>query len=244
MASLYGSGETKDLQALLQGVNLLGQEISDSTALKGKNDPGASALESVTATITKGAGAAVAALGGTSAVTAFIGKSWGNNVGSRTSIIFGASIVAAASVLALAVLIASDLRARSQSQSAMYNARAAVVIEFMKFFPPPSPKAQAAPKSDNQAGKPAAEPAAPSTCLSKVESALVFLATTQQRGVRVSVDGNQPDSGVMTGIREHKGDLQISVQLDGLDAPTWFAVGDVHLVSIPAPRALPEGEQD
>ena len=229
MAALYGSGETKDLQTLLQGVNLLGQEISDSTALKGKNDPGASALESVTATITKGAGAAVAALGGTSAVTAFIGKFWDGNSDSRTSIVFGASIVSAASVLALALLIASDLRARSQSQSAMYNARAAVVIQFMKFFPPPSSKAEAPAPSGQKAGEHPPASTTISTGLTKVESALVFLAATRQPGVRVTIEDNQPGSGVMSGIREHKGDLQISVQLDGLETPTWFALGNVHL---------------
>lgn len=71
MAELSDDDELENLKALLQSVNLLGQKVSEDSN-EGKNDSGATALESVITTVGKRASIAVASLGGVSVVSAWV----------------------------------------------------------------------------------------------------------------------------------------------------------------------------
>ena len=152
---VYGSGTLKDLQTLLQGLNLLGQDIS-TPGRPAENDPGTWALESAATSVTMLGGKLVTALGGLSVVGAAIAAFWkGSNDSIRVPAIWSLGIVAAAAAIALALLIASDLRARAYGQRAMYDARSVVAAEFLKLSKPaPVPTPAPAPQS-----KAAAEPA-------------------------------------------------------------------------------------
>lgn len=129
---IYNAGSLGDLQTLLRGLNLLGQDVSTSGDA-GSADPGASALESVTSSATKVVGTIATALGITTAsFAAAASKFWKDNGTVHGDVVWGLSVVAGASALALALVVLGDLRARAQGQEAMYSARQAITVEFLR----------------------------------------------------------------------------------------------------------------
>jgi hypothetical protein len=265
---IYGTVNLTDLQKILQGLNLLGQDISNADD-KGNpaQDPGSQALESLVTRTTKWFGGAVAALGGTSAVTAFIGKFWSSNSNAHTTILWGGSIVAAASAVGVAVIVAGDLLSRARGQAAIYDARREITVQFMKLAgpkPSPSPKADTAttgeaPKTDAPTPSPtdaASEPAnTDGTAPTPLQSTLITAATTRQKGVIVITTGSKPGWGELDDISQMDKKVQLHVKSSDGSTNDWYPLEDVRLVKIieppdgsaafaavtPAPEVLGDG---
>lgn len=205
--SVYGSGELSDLQSLLRGINLLGQDIS-TVGESGKADPGAVALESVSTSAAKIAGSAVTGVGGASAVVAATGKFWATNASLHGTLVWGFSILAATCLLALAIIVASDLRARARGHEAVYNARGQITAEFLRRSAP----AQKASSADH-------------TGLGAEHVALIALAAGH-RDVAATVP-NGPAR--LRGIRQSAAEgVMLYVRLDD-GANDWVALKDVRL---------------
>jgi hypothetical protein len=90
-------------------------------------------IESSALAINKGWAAIVAAVGGGGALATALGGFYGGQPnGVKQAMIWGAAVVLAASVLAIALIIRSDVSGRAAATVATYRARADVVDVFLK----------------------------------------------------------------------------------------------------------------
>jgi hypothetical protein len=118
------------LDDLLQGINLLGAD-SDRTGGVVAPSQGVAIIESGATAMSKWWSAAVAALGGTSAIAAVATRFWsGTSGGTRIAVVVAVAAVVAASLIALAIIVSSDVRGRATGATAVYYARATVAKEF------------------------------------------------------------------------------------------------------------------
>jgi hypothetical protein len=127
-----GTDILQPLQDILHGVDMLGNGDSTGGAF---SSPAQSVaiIESTATALTKWWAGAIAALGGATAITTAATRFWDNLSGSGRAAIIGASgFVIAAALIALAVIIRSDLQARSAGAAALYAGRAAVAVKLLE----------------------------------------------------------------------------------------------------------------
>ena len=117
-----------ELQKDLRGLNLLGLKVG---LARDETDTGADVLESTVTRLTKWITGLVAGFGGISAAT--VGATWdklSDHV--KVATMYGLGFVLAAGVLAIGILVSSDLRSRAAGQVAIYNARRDITTEYMR----------------------------------------------------------------------------------------------------------------
>lgn len=135
------------LQSTLKGINLLGDSNDQGSAFKAP-DMSVAIIESTATTLTKGWSTVIAAVGGASVVTGAVSAFWtGQSSGIRIALVAGIAGVLAAVAIALAIIISSDVRGRANGASAIYAARAAITVQFLREAYDASAKAAAAPAS-------------------------------------------------------------------------------------------------
>jgi len=120
------------LDDLLTGINLLGP---DGAATGGVTAPAQSVaiIESGATALSKWWSTAVAGLGGVAAITAVATRFWnGVQGGTRIAVVAGVAGVVAASLIALAIIVGSDVRGRALGATAVYAARAKIAVEFLE----------------------------------------------------------------------------------------------------------------
>jgi hypothetical protein len=127
------------LEQLLQDLSILGtpdavtKAQTSSTAVRGGLPVSVSIIEAGATAASKGWAAAVAAVGGATAVWAAVTDFWnGQAVQTRGTLIIGAAIVVAACALAAAFIMTGDVRARGQGAAAQYYARSLIASEFLR----------------------------------------------------------------------------------------------------------------
>lgn len=222
---IYGTGTLTDLQKLLQGLNLLGQDISQPGD-SGEHDPGASSVESVATMTTKVAGTVAGTLGITTAGFAtWASRFWSSNPSVHSSVVWALAIAAAAAALTFGIVVSSDLRARARGQGAMYDARKAIAVEFIKHstaaattsIAGSSAQPQAAGGGGNGGGSTtqsnvaAAPPKAP---LTAEQVALVALAAAHQDAPVTVPKGTARLRGIIRSDDQSGCGVQLGVHLD------------------------------
>lgn len=109
-----------------------GEARSASTALTGL-PVSVSIIEAGATAASKAWAAALAALGGGTAVWAAVTDFWNGQVPqTRGTLVIAAAIVVAACALGAALIMYGDVRARGQGAAAQYYARASVASEFLR----------------------------------------------------------------------------------------------------------------
>ncbi|MGH3189579.1 MAG: hypothetical protein ACRDPY_08155 [Streptosporangiaceae bacterium] len=123
------------LQTLLQGVNLLGKTTADKLppGTTADNDPGAQVLESTASAIAKKAAPVVASLGGITAIGSAIGSfATSTDDSVRVAALGGAGAVLVAVILGFSYIVSTDLKSRTNGAIAMYEARKAITLQFLR----------------------------------------------------------------------------------------------------------------
>ena len=123
------------IQALLRGMQVLpnaGDVQGPGGTFLGPPDSVA-VLEAGASSFSKWWALAVGALGGTAAIGTAVTRFWdGQPTSIRASLVASAAFVVAATVIAIAIVVSSDVRARGQAQMAVYAAREAVAVAFLQ----------------------------------------------------------------------------------------------------------------
>ena len=126
------------LAQLLQGLGLLGKpedlQGADGAASAFSGPPQSVAiLEAGATAFSKWWTAAIAALGGATAITAAANKFWlGTDSNTHVALVAGAAFVIGAALIAIGLMVTSDVRARGEGQAALYQMRAHLASVFLR----------------------------------------------------------------------------------------------------------------
>jgi hypothetical protein len=141
-------GDENDLltpaEKLLTGLDLLGPDGAGG-GIASPPAQSVAILEANATALSKGWATVIAAVGGISVVTGSVSAFWtGQSSGIRIALIAGVAGVLAAAAIALAIIVSSDVRGRATGATAIYAARAAITVEFLRgayqaSAPPPPP---------------------------------------------------------------------------------------------------------
>jgi hypothetical protein len=127
------------LEQLLQDLDIKGtpddvlKAQQPSTAVTGGVPVSVSIIEAGATAASKGWAAAIATLGGGTALWAAVTNFWnGQATQTRGMLVIGAAIVIAACALGSAFIMYGDVRARGQGAAAQYYARSAIASQFLR----------------------------------------------------------------------------------------------------------------
>jgi hypothetical protein len=92
--------------------------------------------------------AALAALGGGTAIWAGVSNFWKSQSNVQNHLVIGAAVIIAASALSIGLIMYGDVRARGQGAAAQYQARATIAAAFLAASPRPAIAAVNNPSAD------------------------------------------------------------------------------------------------
>jgi hypothetical protein len=124
-------------QGLLRGLSILPEEnalrdAKASAAFKGAPDS-VSIIEAGGTALSKGYAGLIALLGGGTAVATAVSGFWeGEANGVRVTLVGGSAVFLAAAVIAIAIIVASDVGGRANGSVAQYQARSAVAVSVLE----------------------------------------------------------------------------------------------------------------
>jgi hypothetical protein len=237
------------IQTLLEGLDVLPTANDLKQANAGATFKGppqsVAVIEAGATALSKWWATAAAALGGTAAITTAATKFWsGQHGGARIALIAGMAGVIGFALLAIAIMVASDVYGRAIATVATYQARAQISCQFLALTQPPaavSSGAAADPSSTPGAGKgqtpgdgPASSPPVTAN-LSPANVALLLAVAGQQALI---THGPSQTHGHLGGIRLTNG--AVEVRLAGADDSTsdggWYPPGEFDNVKYHYPN--------
>src|SRR3954447_25918440 len=124
-------------QQLLRGLSVLPtpEDLANNSAkaaFKGAPDS-VSIIEAGGTALSKGYAGLIALLGGGTAVTAAVTGFWsGEGTGVRIALVAGGAVFLAATVIAIAVIVAADVRGRAAGSVAQYDVRRQVAVSVLE----------------------------------------------------------------------------------------------------------------
>ncbi|MDQ2726768.1 MAG: hypothetical protein M3Y91_02640 [Actinomycetota bacterium] len=207
------------IQEVLRGLSVLpGKDDLGKSRLSatfGGPAPSVAVIEAGATALSKWWSVAVAGLGGTAAISTAATGFWnGQHGGARIALIGGMAAVVAATFVAVAVIVASDVRGRAAGAVAQYNARAQVACQFMALS-----------LGANQAAPSSIDGVAP------VDSALAVLLAAAGKTAEVT---HRPSStkGHLGGIRLGGGKVEVRLVAHGPGQADsgWYPPGEFDLI--------------
>jgi hypothetical protein len=131
------------LKQLLTEINVLGTGDATGGAFSAPSQSVA-ILESGATGLTKWWSTVIAALGGAAGVTAAANNFWQQQKGgTQAALVLATGAVVAAAVIALAIMVSSDVRGRAHGAVAIYEARSRIAVKFLEVSYGASAKAAA-----------------------------------------------------------------------------------------------------
>ncbi len=120
------------LQSLLNALNMLDEDDKSGGTWLGTPSQAAAIIESGATSLAKWWAAVLAALGGGTAAATVATRFWNGEQGTaRVALLASVGAVVVAAVIALALIVSSDIRSRAAGMSAVYAARATVAQKFL-----------------------------------------------------------------------------------------------------------------
>jgi hypothetical protein len=209
-----GNDLVQPLQAILQGINLLGAVAAvppqDGTS------PGVAALEANATSLSKWTSTLVGGSAGLALIGTGIATFWNSideNV--RLAAVAGLSVALVAAIVGIAWIVSADLRARTRGQIAIYEARQAIAMQFMQEALSVSLPTNQPPPAD--AADELDEGSAPSP--TTTESAVIGLAVAgKQAFVSHTPDGRL---GNLSGIRTNGKAIEVGWLAKDSESRDW-----------------------
>lgn len=225
------------LQTVLRQINVLPQP-GDSAKTKGatgalKGTPSSVAvIESGATALSKGWTALIGALGGTTVIVGAVQKFWtGQSGGIRIALVASFAGFMSVTVIAIAIMVGSDVRGRAIGSVARYETRSAVTVAFLEAVANlsmanrPTPGAAGSAENGQAAQAPAVDEAT-----MKLQSLIALASSGVQAAITQAPTGL---SGNLHGLRTSSGELQVLfVPAQPADAAQsdWCSIDDVSLV--------------
>jgi hypothetical protein len=197
-----GDDFASPLAAVLQGIGLLGQDNKDSK--EGLNE-----LQEGALSFSKWLGGLAGAGGLAGVVTAIVGAFSSAHEPTRVALVSGGSLIAVAAVIALALVVQGDARARAASTVAQYEARSQISSAFLTLTSSLLNPSAAATKNGS--------------------SSLLFGFAPPPTRLRVKAKDHDKEMSV-TGVRRTS-DGEVQVKLDDGD---WVPESDVETFHVDA----------
>jgi hypothetical protein len=250
------------LETLEQGLGILPDttDLAKSGAAATFTGPPDSVaiIEAGATALSKWWSVAIAGLGGAAVITSAVTKFWnGQTGGVRIVLIGGIAGLLIASLIAISVMVAADVRGRAQGQVALYMARANVAAQFLQQSasrpasaaaqgnPPAGADAAAAAQGNPPAGADAAAAAqgnppagadavgAPSQALN--QGVPIYLATSSAPALVLHKPSNQ--AGYLAGVRQlDDGTTELLLVRQSDQQTTWCAADDITVTEFTYPR--------
>jgi hypothetical protein len=236
------------LETLEQGLGILPDttDLAKSGAAATFTGPPDSVaiIEAGATALSKWWSVAIAGLGGAAVITSAVTKFWnGQTGGVRIVLIGGIAGLLIASLIAISVMVAADVRGRAQGQVALYMARANVAAQFLQQSasrpasaaaqgnPPAGADAAAAAQGNPPAGADAV--GAPSQALN--QGVPIYLATSSAPALVLHKPSNQ--AGYLAGVRQlDDGTTELLLVRQSDQQTTWCAADDITVTEFTYPR--------
>jgi len=241
-----GNDLVAPLQQILRGINVwaTADELAQANDGKGAiSGPPASVsiIEAGASALSKWWSVAIGAVGGITVITAAITKFWDSETGGeRIAITASIAAVIAAGIVAIAIMVSSDVRGRAAGAVAQYEARAAVATTFLQLTRQSGSGGSAVhivpAASVGNGGSEGSDgnDKAPPNPNTELLTLLSLVGSAQRPAIRDSATGNE---GELRGVRRtDPGDIELRIVTDG-GGQDWLSIDRTQLVQFTYPDA-------